>query len=84
VLWAEGKREEVLEYVTQDVRIALGLATACETDGVMRWIARSGKRRSMALPGEWLTVEAAARLPLPNTSWMDDPWPRTKFTGWMG
>ena len=30
VLWAEGRREEVLKYVAQDVRTTLDLATACE------------------------------------------------------
>jgi hypothetical protein len=43
VLWAEGKREDVLGYVAQDVRVALGLATVCEAGGAMRWIARRGK-----------------------------------------
>ena len=74
VLWAEGRREEVLGYVAQDVRIALGLATACEACGGFRWIARSGKLLSMA---------SAEKLPQPDTSWMDEPWWRTKFTGWM-
>ena len=83
VLWAVGKRKEVLRYVGQDVRIALGLATACEALGELRWVARSGKRRSMALPRGWLTVSEAEKLPLPDTSWMSEPWPRTKFTGWM-
>lgn len=84
VLWAEGKREEVLQYVAQDVRTTLDLATACEAGGAMRWIARSGKLRSMVLPEGWLRVNQAERLPQPDTSWMTDPWPRTKFTGWMG
>ena len=22
-------------------------------------------------------------LPFPDTSWMDEPWPRERFTGWM-
>jgi hypothetical protein len=83
VLWTEGKREEVLQYVAQDVRTTMDVATVCEACGAMRWFARSGKLRSMALTKGWLTVEAAVRLPLPNTSWMDDPWPREKFTGWM-
>ena len=83
VLWAEGKREEVLQYVAQDVKTTLELATACETRSVMRWIARSGKLRWMALPEGWLAVSDALGLPLPDTSWMDDPWPREKFTGWM-
>ena len=84
LLWTEGKREEVLQYVAQDVRTTLELADACEASGVMRWIARGGKRRSKALPGGWLSVDQAQELPLPDTSWMDDPWPREKFTGWMG
>ena len=58
--------------------------SACEACGAMQWIARSGKLRSMALPKGWLSVEAAESLPEPDISWMSDPWPRTKFTGWMG
>jgi hypothetical protein len=84
VLWAEGKREEVLQYVGQDVRATLELATACEASGMFRWVARSGKVRSMALAEGWLMVSEAQRLPLPDTSWMDSPWERERFTGWMG
>ena len=84
VLWARGEREKVLAYVGQDVRTTLDLATACEADGALRWVARSGKVRTMRLPDGWLTAEEALELPLPNTSWMDEPWPRERFTGWMG
>jgi hypothetical protein len=63
VLWAQGRREEVLAYVGQDVRIALDLAQVCESRGELRWVARSGKVRSMALPQGWLTV-----TPLPAQS----------------
>jgi len=84
VLWAEGKREEVLRYVAQDVRTTMEVATACEACGELRWVSRSGMRRSMPLPGGWLTVLEARELPLPDTSWMTDPWPRERFTGWMG
>jgi hypothetical protein len=52
--------------------------------GMFRWIVRSGKLRTMALPEGWLAVELSQELPLPNTSWMDEPWPRTKFTPWIG
>ena len=82
-LWAKGKREEVLRYVAQDVHTTLALATACETCGKFRWVARSGRLRTMLLPEGWLAVEEARALPLPDTSWMDDPWPRERFTGWM-
>ena len=50
VLWAEGRREEVLRYVAQDVRTTLALATACESCGSFRWVARSGRLRTMPLP----------------------------------
>ena len=82
-LWAEGKREEVLNYVAQDVRATAELATACEACGVMRWISRRGRLRSMPLPGGWLTVDQAEQLPEPDTSWMADPWSRASFTAWM-
>jgi hypothetical protein len=85
VLWAQGRQEEVLKYVAQDVRTTMELATACESRGELRWVARSGKVRSMALPGGWLTVSESLELPLPDTAWMSfEAWPRTKFTGWMG
>ena len=80
-LWAEEKREEVLRYVGQDVRTTLELARVCESRGELRWVARSGKVRCMTLGEGWLTVEVALRLPLPDTSWMDEPWPRERFTG---
>jgi hypothetical protein len=82
-LWAEGRREEVLDYVAQDVRITAELATACEASGSFRWITRSGKARTMALPEGWLPVDLAQQLPEPNTSWMRDPWVRATFTGWL-
>ena len=84
VLWARGEREKVLAYVGQDTRTTLELALKCESVGAFRWIARSGKVRRMMLPDGWLTAGEALELPLPNTSWMSEPWPRERFTGWMG
>jgi len=82
-LWAAGKHQEVLEYVAQDARTTLELAQTCEQCGYLRWIAHSGNIRTMALPTGWLTVREAMALPQPDTSWMSNPWPRSKFTGWM-
>ena len=84
VLWAEGRRQEVLRYVSQDVKTTLDLAQICETCGELRWVARSGKVRCMPLGEGWLTVEEALELPLPDTSWMSEPWSRSDFTGRMG
>jgi hypothetical protein len=83
-LWAEGKREEVLRYVAGDVRTTLDVARVCEGCGELRWVARSGRLRCMTLREGWLTVREALELPLPDTSWMDEPWPRERFTGWTG
>jgi hypothetical protein len=82
-LWAEGRREEVLDYVSHDVEITAQLATACEACGSFRWITQKGKPRTMALPEGWLSVNLAEQLPEPNTSWMKEPWCRATFTGWL-
>ena len=82
-LWAEGHHAEVLKYVAQDVRTAIGIATESERRSAFAWVTSRGSRSSMPLPAGWLSVKAACRLPLPDTSWMDDPWPREKFTGWL-
>jgi hypothetical protein len=82
-LWAEGRTDEVLAYVSQDVQATLDLALACEKDREMRWIARSGRANKMKLPSGWCTVEEALRLPEPDTSWMDNPLTRDKFTDWL-
>jgi len=82
-LWARGERRAVLDYVAQDARVSLELARECERCGVVRWIARSGKPMEVPLRSGWLTVREALELPLPDTSWMSNPWPRTKFTGWL-
>ena len=83
-LWAEGKHQQVLDYVAQDVRTTLELAQTCEERGHLRWITRRGSGKKMGLPSGWLTVREALALPVPDTSWMSNPWPRSKFTGWMG
>lgn len=82
-LWAEGETQKVLEYVAQDARATLQLALACEKQRSLHWTARSGRRRSMPLAAGWLTVDAALRLPPPDTSWMSSPLSRTRFTGWL-
>jgi hypothetical protein len=82
-MWAEGKRQEVLDYVLQDVRTALDLATLCERQGCFRWITRRGGPKQMALPRGWLEVRTAAELPEPDTSWMSHPLPRRTFTAWL-
>ncbi len=83
IYWQEGKRQEVLHYLTQDVRTTLGLAQEVEAAGALSWTARSGRPQNLAMRQGWLTVREALALPLPDTSWMRDPWPRGKFSGWL-
>ena len=84
VMWAAGERDKVLEYVAQDARTTLEVALAVEKSKYLAWITRRGTTSGVAMPYGWLPVNEAVKLPLPDTSWMDDPWPRKKFTGWLG
>jgi hypothetical protein len=82
-LWAQGRYQEVLDYVAQDVRIALQVGHACEKQRRFRWMTQRGKPSSTDLPQGWLTVREAMRLPPPDTSWMDRAIPRSVFTRWV-
>lgn len=82
-LWAQGRYQDVIDYVIQDVRIALQIAIKCERQGRFQWITQKGVSKSMDLPRGWLTVRDAVRLPEPDTSWMNNPIPRREFTQWL-
>lgn len=83
-MWRDGKFKEVIEYVGQDVRATLDLGQTCELEKVLRWITKRNTTGYMPLQQGWLTVEEALKLPEPDTSWMTEPWPRSKFTSWLG
>jgi len=83
-LWQEGEHERVLDYVACDCRLTLEIAVQSEEVGVFRWKTKRGTLGRHDLPRGWLTVARALELPLPDTSWMDSPWPRSKFTAWLG
>ncbi len=82
-LWKQGQWSKVIEYICQDVRLALQVATACEAARQFRWITQKGQRRNFVLNRGWLLAHEASRLPLPDTSWMDNPRPRSAYTAWM-
>jgi hypothetical protein len=82
-LWAQGQFQQVIDYVSQDVRLALQIAQECDKRRRFDWMTRRGTTSSMNLPKGWLAVEAAMRQPEPDVSWMDSPIPRTAFTGWL-
>jgi hypothetical protein len=82
-MWREGRYQEVLEYVQQDVQTLVDLWAAVDGLRVLRWISNRGYPQRLPLPNGWVSVEQALKLPLPDTSWMSDPWPRSKFAGWL-
>jgi len=82
-LWAKGRFQEVLDYVAQDVRIALQVAQMCEERQNFEWVTRKGTKGHMVLHRGWLTVREALDLPEPDTSWMSNPLPRQNFTDWL-
>jgi len=82
-LWAQGHFKEVLEYVAQDVRMAMQIAQTCEQRRRFEWITRKGTKSSMPLANGWLTVRESLRLPEPDTSWMSAPLSRRDFTAWL-
>ena len=83
ILWAQGKRQEVLDYVAQDARTTLLLAQAAERKRRLLWVSKRGRSQTLPLPKGWLTVQEALALPEPDTSWMRRPWPRKRFLEWI-
>lgn len=82
-MWQAGRYVQVLEYVQQDVQTLLDLWFKVDGLRQLKWFSNRGYPQRLDLPRGWLTVEQADKLPSPDTSWMSNPWPRTKFTGWV-
>ena len=82
-LWKKQQYQQVLDYVAQDCRLVLDVAETSEKEGSFKWITQKGKRAFLPLSSGWYSVAEAIKLPLPDTSWMDKPWPRSKFSGWL-
>ena len=82
-LWKQGDYQTVLDYVAQDCRLTLDVALTSEKNKKITWITRKGSTAYFSIPNGWLSVKEAMELPLPDTSWMDNAWERSKFTGWL-
>lgn len=89
VMWAESResQEKVLEYVQQDVQATADVYDALLARRRMYWITRRGTRSKRPWcpkfsDGHILSVRESLELPEPDTGWMSDPWPRSKFCGW--
>ncbi|MCA9076044.1 MAG: ribonuclease H-like domain-containing protein [Planctomycetaceae bacterium] len=81
--WADGRTDEVLSYLTADVRATLEVALTCEQRQELCWITQRGRKSRMPLSTGWLSVTDAMKLPLPDTSWMDNSKSRESFLDWL-
>lgn len=84
--WREDRagQELTLEYVAQDVKATADVYNAIVETGYVPWITRTGRNRSwLPINGQIIKSGEALALPVPNNSWMDDPWTRDKFIGWI-
>lgn len=85
-IWSGSRQdqEDVLAYCEQDVKVTLDVVLNIESALVMRWVSKtSGKRLYEPAQSGLLTIDECLALPLPDTAWMDGPWPCSKFSGWL-
>lgn len=82
-LWTDGNREAVVTYCKQDASLTLQVARSTQQTLRLDWTSRFGRPNNLLIPEGWLTVRQAADLPLPDTSWMDAPIPRSAFDSWL-
>ena len=60
--WAQGKHQQVLDHMSEDLRTAVDVASTCERRKVLLWTTKRGSSQGMDLPAGWLTVPEAARV----------------------
>ncbi len=72
-LWAQGKHQQVLDYLAGNLQTTIGVALACERRKVLLWTNKRGSSQGMDLPSGWLSVpEAAAIKGIDPTEWRWD------------
>jgi hypothetical protein len=81
-MWRNGQRQAVLDYCVQDTRATLELLLAIADKKQARWTSKSSRPVIVGVDG-LLTTGQAMELPQPDTSWMDNAWQRSKFSGWI-
>jgi len=80
--WAQGDRRKVLDYVAGDCRITEAIVARIEELREVRWKTKKGTTSRESIP-RLLKVRECLALPLPDTSWMSEPIPRSKFHAWL-
>jgi hypothetical protein len=80
--WRAGNHERVCDYVVGDARMTSEIVSAIIRRREMAWITQRGKRSTVPVP-RLRTVEECMRDAMPDQSWMSNPIPQEKFTGWL-
>ena len=71
--WAQGKHQQVLDHLAENLQTTADLASICERRKVLLWISKHGSSQGMDLPAGWLTApEAAAVKGIDYTQWRWD------------
>ena len=80
-MWRDGEFEAVKTYLAGDVFRPLDLIDAIQRNGGIRWVSKTGK--NMFQPTPLTPVKDLFKLKLPDTSWMENPKPRSEFVNWI-
>jgi hypothetical protein len=82
-MWARGNREEVIEYLKNDVMLTMRIAMECHKHRQFTWMTQAGRRRTLKLPSGWRTVQAVARMKHNHAQWDNREWSREQFIDWL-
>ena len=79
--WRNKEFSAVKYYLDGDVIQPLRLFDVIMLNGGVRWTSKSGK--PMFVKQSHTLVKDLFKLPVPNTSWMENPKPRKDFVSWI-
>jgi serine/threonine protein kinase len=82
VQWAQGNHQLVLDYVAGDCRITDAVVARIEETGGVTWRTSRGTLSTEPMP-KLKQIRELLDAPELDTSWMDAPLPRSKFTSWL-
>lgn len=81
--WQEGDHD----FVTQDLRskcaAIIRLVYECERRETLQWMTKKESIAGVRLENGLLSVEQALTLPAPDTTWMQNPMSRARYTDWL-
>lgn len=80
-LWADGEVQAVLDYLQEDVKQLLELATVVARRKRLEWVSTKGSLQSVVFK-RLLTVQECLLIPEPDVTWMSNPPKRHDFVGW--